>query len=251
MPIEKPLIEAKNISFAYKGNTVLDNVSFEIFKGDYVGIIGPNGGGKTTLLKILVGLLKPKSGTINIAGVSSGLYQNKFEIGYVPQRIAQDSPSFPASVAEVVESGRIVRKRLLDRFDLHDKKAIQHALEIAGIADLKNRLMSNLSGGQRQRVYVARALAGQPQILILDEPFVGVDLATQKEFYAFLKKLNDKEGLTIIFVSHDIDVISEETKSIMCLNKGLLCFGSSKLLEEKEVIEGLYGKQMTHLHHTI
>jgi zinc transport system ATP-binding protein len=109
--------------------------------------------------------------------------------------------------------------------------------------------MSELSGGQRQRVYVARALASESQVLILDEPFVGVDIATQKEFYAFLKKLNDG-GLTILFVSHDIDVITEEAKSILCLNRGLLCFGSSELLQEKNIIEGLYGKRITHIHHT-
>jgi zinc transport system ATP-binding protein len=240
MPLDTPLIEVKNLSFAYNGNAVLDHVSFKVDKGDYVGIIGPNGGGKTTLLKILIGLLKPDSGSVAIANT---------DIGYVPQRIAQDSASFPATVWEIVESGRIARKALFEGMDDDDRKAIKRAMDIAKIADLKNKQMSSLSGGQRQRVYVARALASEPQILILDEPFVGVDIATETDFYAFLKELNEQEGLTIIFVSHDIDVVTEEAKSVLCLNKSVLSFGPADELQEQTAIETLYGKRITHIHH--
>jgi zinc transport system ATP-binding protein len=240
MPIDTPLIEVKNLSFAYNGNVVLDHVSFKVDKGDYVGIIGPNGGGKTTLLKILIGLLKPDSGSVTIANT---------DIGYVPQRIAQDSASFPATVWEIVESGRIARKALFESMNDTDRKAIKRAMDIAKIADLKNKQMSSLSGGQRQRVYVARALASEPQILILDEPFVGVDIATETDFYQFLKELNEREGLTIIFVSHDIDVVTEEAKSVLCLNKSVLSFGPADELQEQTAIETLYGKRITHIHH--
>jgi len=243
-----PLIEIKDVSFSFGGDMVLENVSFVIQKGDYVGVIGPNGGGKTTLLKILVGLLSPKSGTVTVSGMSPDVSRRTFEIGYVPQRAAQDVPSFPVTVYEIVESGRIAKKGLFDRMREADEAAIEKALAVAGIANLKDVLMSNLSGGQRQRAYMARALAGEPKILILDEPFVGVDVATQKEFYAFLRELNEKHGLTIIFVSHDIDVVTQEAKSILCLNRGLLCFGSSQLLKEPHVAEMLYGKKITHLH---
>lgn len=250
MPINDPLIEVKDVSFAYNGNTVLDHVSFSVEKGDYVGIVGPNGGGKTTLLKILVGLLTAQSGTVKILGMPIGSFKNKFEIGYVPQRIAQDSVSFPATVYEVVESGRIIKNSLFGKLNDEDYQAIKKALRVAHIEDLKNKLMSNLSGGQRQRVYVARALASEPKILILDEPFVGIDVTTQKDFYAFLKELNQNQGLTIIFVSHDIDVITDEVKSILCLNRGLLCIGAPSMLHEPNVIENLYGKKITHIHHS-
>lgn len=249
MSVELPIIELKDVSFAYGGNAVLEHISFAVEKGDYVGIIGPNGGGKTALLKIIVGLLTPESGAVLIQGTPIASFRKKSEIGYVPQRIVSDSASFPATVYEVVESGRIPKLTIFGRPTPKDKIAVKAALETAQISGLEHKLMSELSGGQRQRVYVARALASESKVLILDEPFVGVDIATQKEFYAFLKKLNDG-GLTILFVSHDIDVITEEAKSILCLNRGLLCFGSSELLQEKNIIEGLYGKRITHIHHT-
>ncbi len=247
--VEPPVIELRDVSFAYGSNAVLELISFAIEKGDYVGIVGPNGGGKTALLKIIVGLLAPHAGSVLINGIPSVSFKKRFEIGYIPQRIASDSASFPATVYEVVESGRIPRLGLLNSLTKEDKSSIEKALFVARIADLRNKLMSELSGGQRQRAYVARALAGEPRVLILDEPFVGVDIATQKEFYAFLKELNES-GLTILFVSHDIDVITEEAKSILCLNRGLLCFGPAKSLQEQNVIESLYGKRITHIHHT-
>lgn len=243
-----PIIEVKDISFAYGSNAVLEHISFFVERGDYVGIVGPNGGGKTALLKIIVGLLSPSSGSVSIDGVPISSFRKKFEIGYVPQRIASDSASFPATVYEVVESGRIPKLGIFERLSLKDREAVKKALAVARITDLQNKLMTDLSGGQRQRVYVARALASESQVLILDEPFVGVDIAAQKEFYSFLKELNTA-GLTILFVSHDIDVITEEAKSILCLNRGLLCFGSSDVLAEKDIIESLYGKRITHIHH--
>jgi zinc transport system ATP-binding protein len=241
-------VEVQDLSFAYGSNIVLDHVSFAIEKGDYVGIVGPNGGGKTTLLKILVGLLTPQSGRVFIQNQSIGSFKNKFKIGYVPQRVSQDNVNFPATVYEVVESGRVPRTTLFGGLNHQDRQAISNALATAHIEDLKDKLLSNLSGGQRQRVYVARALAAEPEILILDEPFVGIDLSAQKDFYAFLKELNQTRELTIIFVSHDIDVITEEVKSILCLNRGLLCFGAPSLLHEPNVIEKLYGKKITHIH---
>lgn len=243
-----PLIEVQDVSFAYEHQSVLEHVSFTIEPGEYVGIVGPNGGGKTTLLKILVGLLTPTSGSVRMAGISPTSSNQRSLVGYVPQRVSQDQAAFPATVYELVESGRTIKHGLFGRFTETDRQAIDRALEVAGIEDLKDRLMSELSGGQRQRVYVARALASEPKLLILDEPFVGVDVTTQQEFYAFLKKLNEEQGLTILFVSHDIDAIAEEVKSILCLNRGLLCSGSPTLLHEPQVMDHLYGKKIMHIH---
>lgn len=248
MPGSHPLIEVEDVGFNYGANPVLEHVSFTVERGDYVGIIGPNGSGKTTLLKILVGLLEPGAGSVRIDGIPLGSFKKKSEIGYVPQKIATDAVSFPVTVSEVIESGRTAVLGLFGRFGREDAKAVAKAMKTAQITDLKDRLMSSLSGGQRQRVHVARALASEPRILILDEPFVGIDIAAQKDFYEFLKRLNTKEGLTIIFVSHDIDVIADEVKSVICLNRGLLCYGKPSLLHEPQVIEKLYGRKITHIH---
>lgn len=250
MPVNQPIIEVKNLNFAYGDIKVLEDVSFSIQEGDYVGIVGPNGGGKTTLLKILVGLLAPQSGTVKIFGEPVQNMNSRSKIGYVPQRIAQNNDPFPATVYELVESGRIPAKKPFQRITSQDKAVIQKALDIAQISVLQNKLVSNLSGGQKQRVYVARALAAESKILVLDEPFVGIDINAQRDFYAFLKNLNESQGLTIIFVSHDVDVISEEVKSILCLNRGLLCFGSPEMLHKEGMIETLYGKEVTHIHHS-
>lgn len=250
MPIKKPIIVVSDLNFSYRDNPVLEHVSFTLEKGDYVGIIGPNGGGKTTLLKILIGILHPQSGKILIEGIPISQFKQKSIIGYVPQRIAQDSAAFPATVYEVVESGRVASKKIFSRLDTKDKNKIKEVLKLAQIENLRDRLISQISGGERQRVYVARALAGDPKILILDEPFVGIDINAQRDFYAFLKKLNQKHGLTILFVSHDVDIISEEVKSVLCLNRGLLCFGSARILHEPGVIENLYGRKITHIHHS-
>lgn len=247
MPLN-PIIEVKNLNFSYNNLPVLENISFAVATGDYVGIIGPNGGGKTTLLKMLVGLLKPDSGSLTLFGKDITKLKDRSAIGYVPQRIAQENLSFPATVYEIVESGIIAKKGLTGTITAADRQAIEHALQIGNIHNLKDRLMSSLSGGQRQRVYVTRALAGKPQVLILDEPFTGVDSSSQKDFYAFLKDLNTKEHLTILFVSHDIDTITGEIKSVLCLNRGLLCYGSKEIIHQDDTIEKLYGKNITHIH---
>ena len=248
MPITDPAIQADHVSFAYAGTAVLEDVSFAIPRGDYVGVVGPNGGGKTTLVKILLGLLKPQSGRVAISGAAAGTRAARRDIGYVPQRTAPDAAAFPATVYEIVESGRMAKKSIFGSMRAEDRRAVTDALKTAGIAHLKNRLMAELSGGERQRAWIARALAANPHILILDEPFAGVDAGAQKEFYAFLKDLN-AQGLTILFVSHDIDVIMHEARSLLCLNRGLLCFGSPDMVREQNIMEHLYGKHVTHLHH--
>lgn len=248
MSNRKPIIKVDDISFGYSHARVLEHVSFSIERGDYVGIIGPNGSGKTTLLKMLVGVITSDAGSVYIDGAPIEAYKKRYEIGYVPQRIAGEQTAFPVTVQEMVESGRTPAHGLFSRMGEKDDHAVRDALQTADISDLKDRLMSTLSGGQRQRVYIARALAAKPKMLILDEPFVGVDIGAQKDFYAFLHRLNVEEKLTIVFVSHDIDMISEEVKSVICLNRGLLCYGNPSLLHDPELVQKLYGRKMTHIH---
>ena len=246
---ENNCIEAENISFSYNGHSVLEKVNFDVKNGEYLGVIGPNGGGKTTLVKIILGLLQPSTGTVKIFGKDIREFKEKAMIGYVPQRVSQEISQFPATVEEVVRSGRIARIGILKRFNKDDLAAIKKAMEAADVAKHRKNLISELSGGERQRVFIARALAGEPKILILDEPSVGVDIATQEKFYNFIEGLNHDYGLTIIFVSHDIDVVAHEVKSLLCLNKNLVCHGAPKEFIKEKYLEKLYGKEVKFVLH--
>lgn len=246
---ENICIEVNNVSFGYNNHLILDNISFAIKNGEYLGIIGPNGGGKTTLIKIILGLLKPSGGSLKIFGTDSEIFKERALIGYVPQRVSQNIFQFPATVEEVVKSGRTARVGILKKFGKKDLDAVKKSMEVAGVAKYKKSLLSDLSGGERQRVFIARALAGEPKILILDEPSVGVDLPAQEKFYTFIKKLNQNYKLTIIFVSHDIDVVANEVKSLLCLNKNLVCHGDPKKFIKEEYLEKLYGKEVKFVLH--
>ena len=238
----KNIIELKDVSFRYNSSVVLERVSFSVKEGEYLGIIGPNGGGKTTLLKIILGLLRPAEGEVSVN-------LEKSEIGYVPQRASQYHLRFPATVEEIVRSGRVARLGLFGRFGKKDAEAVDKALEMTGLSPLRRRLIGNLSGGEIQKVFLARAFAGEPKTLILDEPEVGIDIAGQEEFYTFLDGLNQKLGLTVIFVSHDIELISHSVKSVLCLNRRLLCHGSPREFIKEEYIDQLYGKKVKFIFH--
>lgn len=246
---ENNCIEVENVSFSYNRHPVLEDVSFIVKNGEYLGVIGPNGGGKTTLIKIILGLLKPSRGSVKIFGVDSKVFKARALIGYVPQRASQEISQFPATVEEIVKSGRTARVGVLKRFDKDDLSAVEKAMETTDIVKYKNNLLNDLSGGERQRVFIARALAGEPKILILDEPSVGIDLPTQEKFYTFMEKLNRDYGLTIIFVSHDIDVVAHEVKCLLCLNKNLVCHGVPREFIKKEYLEKLYGKKVKFILH--
>ena len=238
----KNIIELKDVSFRYNSSVVLEHVSFSVKEGEYLGVIGPNGGGKTTLLKIILGLLRPAEGEVSVS-------LKKSEIGYVPQRASSYHLRFPATVEEIVKSGRTARLGILGGFGKKDSEAVDKALETTGLSSMRRRLIGNLSGGEVQKVFLTRAFAGEPKMLILDEPEVGIDIAGQEEFYTFLDGLNQKFGLTIIFVSHDIELISHSVRSVLCLNRRLLCHGSPREFIKEEYIDQLYGKKVKFIFH--
>ena len=214
---KKPLVEIDDVCFSYNSQEVLHHINLSVYKGDFVTVIGPNGGGKTTLLKLVLGLLQPTRGTISIKG--RPLRENAATIGYVPQYINHNL-SFPATALDVVLMGtHTPAKRFKLGNSKQDKEAAYHALEKINIADCAGKKIKGLSGGQRQRVLIARALVSKPELLVLDEPTASIDTQGQSDFYNLLSELNKE--LTILMVSHDLLIVSSYAKSIACLNKRL------------------------------
>jgi zinc transport system ATP-binding protein len=246
----KNILEVKNVSFAYPGtDAVLSDVSLNIHVGDYVGIIGPNGGGKTTLLKIMLGLLRPTRGSIALFGRDIRNFNDWPVIGYVPQKAVHFDVAFPATVEEVVAMGRIGRRGLVRRLNAEDRSKISQALAQVDMSAYKHHLIGDLSGGQQQRVFIARALVTDPKIIFLDEPTVGVDVSAQEQFYRLLEKLNHELDLTLVLVSHDIDVIANEATELACINQTLVYHGSPKEFMQGEYLKKLYGKNTKFILH--
>lgn len=252
MPITKnTIIELKDVSFQYDASPelALQSVSLQIHEGEFVAIVGPNGGGKTTLLRLILGLLAPDTGFVALHGVPPMHHANKAKIGYVPQRILTEEYQFPVTVEEVIQSGLIGKKGLFSLFNTTDGKAVKRALAITKLEKQRKMLISELSGGQRQRVFIARALVSQPEILILDEPTVGIDAASQDAFYQFLSEIHKKLNLTILFVSHDLELVTKAADHVLCVNKKLICHTHTHEFDTKNYVEQVYGKTITPLHH--
>jgi zinc transport system ATP-binding protein len=227
------LVRLEDVYVHYDHVAVLEDVNLSIKQGDFLGIIGPNGGGKTTLLKVVLGLVKPSRGEVTVLG--STPQQNRKFIGYVAQYSLFDH-DFPISVLEVVLMGRYGRVGLTRRFSSKDKKAAFKALETVEMLDYKDKQIGRLSGGEQQRVFIARALVAEPKMLLLDEPTTGVDMPMQTEFYELLARL--KRKMSIVLVSHDISAVSIYVDKIACLNHQLYYHGSKEV--GPEILEATY-----------
>ena len=231
----EPVISINNLWAGYEADTILEDINFDMFQDDFVGLVGPNGGGKTTLIRVILGLIKPEKGTISVMGQEPA--RGRKHIGYVSQFQVEDK-HFPISVWDVVAMGRL-RSNLVRNFRLlpGDKEAIETALEETGMADFRKRTINELSGGQRQRVYISRALATEPKILLLDEPTSSVDSHSSNQRYDLLTELNDH--IAILLISHDLTAISSSVKTIGCINRRLVYQGNKELTAE--MIEVGYG----------
>lgn len=228
------IIDLKGVWVKYDRLTVLEDVNLTVEEGDFLGIIGPNGGGKSTLLKVILGLIKPHKGEVRILGKKPEKARRM--IGYVPQ-YGPSNIDFPISVWQVVLMGRLGTKRMFSKYSKEDREATQEALEVVDMLDFRDRQIGELSGGQRQRVLIARSLVSDPKVLLLDEPVTGIDTRMQKEFYELLEKLKSK--VTIIMVSHDLSAVSVLVDKIACLNGKLHYHGSKELVPED--IDESYG----------
>jgi len=225
--MNEPIIEVKDVWFFYNGIPVLQDVNFTVRGGDFVALLGPNGGGKTTLLKLMLGLLKPERGAIRIFGESPR--ESSHRIGYMPQHL-DFNQSFPISVLDVVLMGRLRPGRAWSRYTQEDRTAAQQALDRVEMGESANRRVGELSGGQQQRVFIARALVDEPEVLFLDEPTASVDTKHQTDLFDILKELN--ETVTIIVVSHDIGVVSSHIKSVACVNQQVFHHDNAEINEE-------------------
>ena len=210
------IVEIKDVWFAYNGQKVLEDVSLDIRQGDFIAMIGPNGGGKTTLLKLMLGLLKPGKGSIRVLGDITE--KASHHIGYVSQDV-HINRSFPITSVDVVLMGKLKPNKRWDRSAAQDRREALDALERMEIEAFADSKIGELSGGQRQRVFIARALVTKPKVLLLDEPTASIDAKGQAEFYSLLKELN--ENIAILVVSHDLVAISTYVKSVACVNKRL------------------------------
>jgi len=225
--MDKPVIDIKNVWFSFNREPVLQDVQFTLNHKEFLAMIGPNGGGKTTLLKLMLGLLKADRGEIRIFGRPPK--QAAHRIGYVPQDI-HINKNFPISVLEGVLMGRLKSGISWSHHKKEDRMAAQLSLEKVEMDQFKDRHIDELSGGQRQRVFIARALVTEPEILILDEPTASVDTKGQTEIYTILKDLNEK--VTILVVSHDILALSSYIKSVACVNRRVHFHGAAEVTTE-------------------
>lgn len=226
-------IAIQNLWAGYNGDPVLQDINLSVKELDFIGLIGPNGGGKSTLLKVLLGLLPITRGDVKILGRS--IQQGRRYIGYVPQGVEFDR-NFPINVWDVVKMGRLGKRRLFHRYNAQDHQIVADSLRSVDMFPLRDRSIGELSGGQRQRVYIARALATEPKILLLDEPTASVDPQIRSNIYELLKDLN--QSMTILMISHDMGAISYYVKTIGCLNRQLFYHNDKEI--KPEMLEAAY-----------
>lgn len=231
--IENIALSFKDVSFAYQENSVLKNVSFFVKEGEFIGIIGPNGGGKTTLLKLIMGFLRPVDGQIEIFNKSPKSAQNY--ISYVPQTVRFDR-QFPISVMELVLLGRLSKLPWYGRYSKEDKEKALEALEKVNLIHLKNYAFGNLSGGQAQRALIARALVSEPKLLLLDEPTASVDAQSEADIYAILEKLKGK--MTMMMVTHDLATVVNQVDQVVLVQQNAITMNPQEVCEHFAV--GLY-----------
>ncbi|HEY5531454.1 MAG TPA: metal ABC transporter ATP-binding protein [Candidatus Anoxymicrobiaceae bacterium] len=236
----RTLIQLDNVWVSLGGQTVLENISFTLQEKSFVGVIGPNGAGKTTLLRLILGILKPERGDVCVMGMSpTELRHELHHIGYVPQNVLFD-PLFPVTVFDVVMMGRICCIGPLRFARKKDRDAVLESIRMVGLHGLEKRLIGELSGGQQKRAFLARALCRETHILLLDEPTSGLDVPAQNQFMELLTRLKEELGLSVIFVSHDVNVLARYADEVICINRTMHMHGKPEEVLGSDRLKDVY-----------
>jgi zinc transport system ATP-binding protein len=243
-----PALAFEDVTFAYGEAPVLENVTFTVDQGSFLGVVGPNGSGKSTLLRLALGLKRPDTGHVELFGEPAHEFDDGEKIAYIAQRATDAIRNAPLTVREVVAMGRYPRTPF-GRFEETDHHAVDVALEQVGMDALEDRRVGRLSGGQRQRVFIARALAADAELLVLDEPTVGVDAESRERIYELVAALHDA-GLTVLLVEHDVGVVTEHATEVACLNRELHFHGDPETFVATDALATAYGTDGRVLHHT-
>lgn len=248
--MQKPVVTLQDIYFKYEKKTILNKINLTIQEGSYTGLIGPNGGGKTTLIKLILGLLKPNDGDISILNEPLSNFKNWNQIGFVSQKSNAFNKGFPATVYEVVAMGLTAKIGYFKFFTKKDKDKVLHAISQVGMEEFTHQNIGKLSGGQQQRVFIARALVSDPTLLILDEPTVGIDYKNENHFYKLLNHLNKNHQITLLLVTHDTKRIAKYATEIVCLNETIRFHGSPEAYRSLSELElaRMYQQITHHLH---
>lgn len=239
------LMQVRDLNFKYGKHSVIKDVSFDLYKGDYLGVIGPNGSGKTTLLKLCLGLIKRENGTINLFGKDIEGLKERNKISYISQKSNSFNTGFPATVEEVIKGSLLSLGHTKKDATSMAKDAI---FEI-GIENIKHKRIGDLSGGQQQKAFIAKAIASKPEIIFLDEPTVGIDQKSQEYFYETMGRLN-REGVTLFMVSHDVSAVTTYSNRVICIGENTFHIHEKNEISDIETsIKKIYGKNMGFITH--
>lgn len=241
------VLSVSEVSFRYNATDVLEDISFQVVEGDYVAVVGPNGSGKTTLVRLMLGLEKPWKGRVTLYGTPITAYRKWHKIGYLPQRIGEMNPHFPATVGELVSLGLLAGKGFPRRLHSCDREKVREILTKLGIADLINVPVGQLSGGQRQRALLAKSLADNPDLLILDEPTTALDPEMRDRFFEILEDMNRKQNTTIVIITHDVGTIGRYASKLLYLDKRVYFYGTMQEFCDSEEVTRLFGNSSQHL----
>jgi zinc transport system ATP-binding protein len=233
-----PVIDLSGVTFGYTATPVIEDVSLRIDPGEYVAVVGPNGSGKSTLIRIGLGLLRPDAGEARLFGESAHAFDDGERLGFVAQH-ASAAREMPITVREVVEMGRFPHVGI-GRLDAGDRRIVAEALETVGMSDFADRRITRLSGGQRQRAFIARALSGEADLLVLDEPTVGVDAESVDAFYDLLESLNRRD-ITVVLIEHDLGAVAEHARRVVCLNREVYFDGPTGEFLDSEALARAFG----------
>ena len=249
MPQTYPILEVKKLYVNRAGEQVIQDAAFSVNTGDYVGIVGPNGGGKTTLILSILNFLPHTSGEIRLFGVNINNFSSWEKIAYISQHATSFDNQFPLTVKELVSLGCVRKRNIGRRFRREDWEAVEESIDFMGLRDVAHKRIGQLSGGQKQRVFVAKALARNPELIFLDEPIVGVDSTAQEKFFKKLSDLNTKKQTTILIVTHDLTSVFCRMSKVLCVNKKVEVAQITDALDANLLLKRAYGEHFHFVFH--